>query len=58
MSASKMRQHAQEGNYHSFKSGLPDHVTHEHAKQLYDHVRKGMDIKESILLSFKNWLLG
>lgn len=58
MSASKMRQHAQEGNYHSFKSGLPGHVTHEHAKQLYDHVRKGMDIKESILLSFKNWLLG
>lgn len=58
MSASKMRDHAQQGNYHSFKSGLPSHVTHEHAQQLYDHVRNGMGIKESVFLNFKNWLLG
>jgi len=58
MSASKMRDHAQQGNYHSFKAGLPSHVTHEHAQQLYDHVRNGMGIKESVFLSFKNWLLG
>jgi hypothetical protein len=58
MSASKMRQHAQEGNYHSFKAGLPSHVTHEHAQELYDHVRAGMGIKESTLIRFKNWLMG
>lgn len=57
MSASKMRQHAKEDNYHSFKSGLPSHVTHEHATQLYNDVRNGMGIKESIFLRFKNWLI-
>lgn len=58
MSASKMREHAQQGNYHTFKAGLPSHVTHEHAQQIYDHVRNGMGIKESVFLNFKNWLLG
>lgn len=58
MSASKMREHAQQGNYHSFKAGLPSHVTHEHAQELYGHVRGGMNIKESVFLRFKNWLQG
>jgi hypothetical protein len=57
MSASKMRKHAQEGNYHSFKAGLPSHVTHEHAQQLYNDVRAGMNIKESFLIRFKTWLV-
>ena len=56
MSASKMREHASQGNYHSFKSGLPSHVSHEHAKQLYDHVRQGMGIHESVFMRFKTWL--
>ncbi len=58
MSASKMRGHAQEGNYHSFKSGLPSHVSHEHAKELYDHVRQGMGLKESYIRKFRSWLMG
>jgi hypothetical protein len=58
MSASKMRQHASEGNYHSFKAGLPSHTTHAHAQELYNHVRSGMGIKESTLMRFKNWLMG
>lgn len=57
MSASKMRQHAQDGNYHSFKSGLPSHVTHQHAKHLYNDVRSGMGLKENFLRRFKNWLV-
>ena len=57
MSASKMRQHAEEGNYHSFKSGLPSHVSHDHAKKLYGVVRNGINIKYASFLSFKNWLL-
>ena len=57
MSASKMRQHAQDGNYRSFRAGLPKHVTHDHAQQLYNHVREGMGIKESRFLRFKAWLM-
>jgi hypothetical protein len=58
MSASKMRQHAKEGNYHSFKSGLPAHVSHEHAQSLYNDIRSGMNIKESLITRFSNWLRG
>ena len=46
MSASKMRGHASKGNYSSFKKGLPSHVNDNHAKELYNHVRSGMQIKE------------
>jgi predicted kinase len=42
MSASKMRHHASTGNFHEFKKGVPSHVSHEHAKELYHDVRKGM----------------
>jgi hypothetical protein len=46
MSASKMREHASRGNFKEFKKGVPGHVSHEHAKDLYNDVRKGMNIKE------------
>lgn len=46
MSASKMREHAKKGNFKEFKKGVPSHVAHEHAKDLYNDVRKGMNIKE------------
>ncbi len=46
MSASKMREHASKGNFKEFKKGVPGHVAHEHAKELYHDVRKGMNIKE------------
>jgi predicted kinase len=42
MSASKMREHAGKGHFHEFKKGVPSHVSHEHAKELYHDVRKGM----------------
>lgn len=48
MSASKMREHASKGNFKEFKKGVPGHVAKEHAKDLYNDVRKGMGIKESI----------
>lgn len=47
MSASKMREHALKGNFKEFKKGVPSHVAHEHAKELYNDVRKGMNIKEN-----------
>jgi hypothetical protein len=49
MSASKMRTHAAEGKFNKFKQGIPKHVKPEHAKELYNHVRQGMGIKESII---------
>lgn len=48
MSASKMREHASKGNFKEFKKGVPGHVAKEHAKELYNDVRKGMNIKESL----------
>lgn len=46
MSASKMRAHAHSNNLKEFKKGVPKHVSHEHAKELMNDVRKGMNIKE------------
>ena len=57
MSASKMRSHAAEGNFNKFKQGIPKHVKPEHAKELYNHVREGMKIKESIIDDEFNELL-
>jgi hypothetical protein len=45
MSASKMRGHAMGRNYGEFKKGIPSHVHPEHAKELYDEVRKAMHIE-------------
>jgi hypothetical protein len=45
MSASKMRGHAIDNKFGEFKKGIPSHVHPEHARELYNDVRKGMDIK-------------
>lgn len=42
MSASKMREHAKNKNFKQFRKGVPDHVSHEHAKELFHDVRKSM----------------
>lgn len=47
MSASKMRKHAEENNFNGFRQGVPHHVSDTHARELFDHVRKGMSMKES-----------
>jgi len=46
MSASKMRSYASSGNFKEFKKGIPAHVSEHHAKELFNDVRKGMQIKE------------
>jgi predicted kinase len=48
MSASKMREHANNGDFASFKQGIPSHVPEKHAKELFRDVRKGMGIHESV----------
>lgn len=46
MSGSKMREHAKNKDFHSFRKGVPHHVSDEHAKQLMHDVRKGMGLHE------------
>ena len=53
MSASKMREHASKGNYKEFRKGTPSTMADEHAKELYNDVRKGMGIKEDVDLGFE-----
>ena len=49
ISASKMRDHATKGNFKEFKKGVPSSMSHEHAKHMYNDVRRGMNLHESIL---------
>jgi len=51
MSASKMRSYASSDNFKEFKKGIPAHVSEHHAKELFNDVRKGMNIKESVDLN-------
>jgi len=48
MSASKMREHAQNNDFHSFKQGVPAHVPEKHARELFRDVRGGMGLHESV----------
>jgi predicted kinase len=48
MSASKMREHAQNNDFHSFKQGIPHHVPEKHARELFRDVRGGMGIHENV----------
>lgn len=47
MSASKMREHAKNNDLHSFKQGVPSHISDNHAKELMSDVRRGMGINEN-----------
>ncbi len=46
MSASKMREHAKNNDFNSFKQGVPPHVPEKHARELFRDVRSGMGINE------------
>ena len=45
MSASKMRGHAIANKFSEFKKGIPAHVHPEHAREMFNDVRRGMEIK-------------
>ena len=49
ISASKMRDHATKGNFKEFKKGVPSSMSDEHAKHMYNDVRRGMNLHEQIL---------
>lgn len=50
MSASKMRSHAKRKNFTAFRKGVPKHVSTKDAKALYGDVRRGMGLKESLMI--------
>jgi predicted RNA binding protein YcfA (HicA-like mRNA interferase family) len=56
MSASKMREHASKGNFKEFRKGVPSKMNDTHAKEMYNHVRQGMGLKEDIDLEFEDLL--
>ena len=47
ISGTKMRQHAQNNDFHSFRQGVPAHVSDQHARELMRDTRKGMGLNES-----------
>jgi len=51
VSASKMREYAQSGNFKEFRKGVPRHLSDAHTKELYHDVRQGMSLKESAELT-------
>jgi len=46
MSASKLRKAAAEGDYDAFKKGVPSNLDDKVVKQLYNTLRKSMNVKE------------
>lgn len=49
MSGSKMRQHAKNNDFSSFRQGVPSHVSDHDARELMHDVRKGMNLHESVM---------
>lgn len=56
ISASKMRLYAKNNDFNNFKRGLP--TGYRGAKQLFDDVRAGMQLKEGVHYSFSSFLRG
>lgn len=48
MSATKMREHAKNNDFSSFRQGVPHHVSDHHAREMMHDVRKGMGLNESV----------
>jgi cytidyltransferase-like protein len=48
MSATKMREHAKNNDFSSFRQGVPDHVSDEHARELMRDTRHGMGLHEDV----------
>lgn len=48
MSGTKMREHAKNKDFQSFRQGVPHHVSDVHAKELMRDTRKGMGLNESV----------
>ena len=52
MSASKMRKLAAEGDYDTFKSGVPSKMSDRDSKKMYNSIRKSVEVKEEVYRFF------
>lgn len=43
-SSTLMRSHSQNNDFDSFQQLVPDHLAHEHSKELFDDIRKGLKL--------------
>jgi predicted ABC-type ATPase len=50
ISASKMRDAAKNGDFDTFKKGAPSTMSQSNIKQMYNDVRKGMNLREAVEL--------
>ena len=57
MSASKMRELASKGNFKEFRKGVPSKMSDAQAKDMYNDVRKGMGVNESVDEDFETLLI-
>ena len=48
MSGTKMREHAKNNDFHSFREGVPHHVSDNHVRELMKDTRKGMGLHEQV----------
>ena len=48
MSGTKMREHAKNNDFSSFRQGVPSHVADHHARELMKDVRHGMGLNEEV----------
>ena len=48
MSASKMREHVRNGDFPSFRQGLPSEMSDDHAHEMFDDVATGMKPKPKV----------
>ena len=48
ISASKMREHASNNNFKEFRKGAPTTMSDAHARHMFNDVRKGMQVRESL----------
>ena len=49
ISASKMRDAAKNGDFDTFKKGAPSTMSQSNIKQMYNDVRKGMNLREQVM---------
>lgn len=57
ISASKMREAAAKSDFKTFKKGAPSKMSIDYVKDMYNDVRKGMNIRESINEEFEELLV-
>jgi dephospho-CoA kinase len=57
MSASKMRKHVKNNDFESFKKGVPSRMSHGHAREMFNDVKRSLKLNEQLNESFEQFLI-